>query len=528
MADEIKQQDEDYIEIKIPSQEPPRQEAAAEKAQVKEPAEKPKPITPKKKAVKSAPAKKAAAKKQPIKSAPAKKPAERSAGAGNWLWAVLLILGVVVIVVVIYLSLRGAPKDDGEELRVAALVNGMPIYTSELNDIYDNLPENMKETNTKEDVLDQLIEQEVLAQAAAEAGVEATDEDVAAYIHELMVYFGVNETEFASLVELQGITMDEFVESARNQIAVTKFVNETVLSNIVVTEEEIQQRYIADEEYLTIPQTATVRHILISPGENETLEETLAKAEEVKAMIADDFSNFCDLVTEYSADPGSVASCGEYSVAQDGSYVPEFEEAAFALDINETDIVQTAYGYHIIWKVRYADAGIRPLEEVRDQVEEYVRQEKASLAVRQFISELRDQATIEKYPIDGAPLVPEQTAPATVEQEVEQEESAKVEVEKSKPVREGDFGKCLADAGAVLYGVDWPSATDVVEQIELLGEAADQVTYVDCDPDNGQVPAACEGMSAYPTWIIGSGDDAQVLTGKQSLNALSQKTGCAQ
>ena len=58
--------------------------------------------------------------------------------------------------------------------------------------------------------------------------------------------------------------------------------------------------------------------------------------------------DFAKLAKEYSDDPGSKEKGGEYTFAKN-QMVPEFEAAALALAPNGvSDIVTTAYGYHII------------------------------------------------------------------------------------------------------------------------------------------------------------------------------------
>ena len=74
-----------------------------------------------------------------------------------------------------------------------------------------------------------------------------------------------------------------------------------------------------------------------------------AKAEEVlqKAKSGGDFAK---LAEEYSEDPGSKSKGGLYENIVEGSFVPEFEQAAFALEPGQItpDLVKSGFGYHII------------------------------------------------------------------------------------------------------------------------------------------------------------------------------------
>ena len=55
------------------------------------------------------------------------------------------------------------------------------------------------------------------------------------------------------------------------------------------------------------------------------------------------------LATLYSDDVGSASKGGELGFVNRGDLVPEFERAAFKLDINEiSEVIETDYGLHII------------------------------------------------------------------------------------------------------------------------------------------------------------------------------------
>jgi len=73
-----------------------------------------------------------------------------------------------------------------------------------------------------------------------------------------------------------------------------------------------------------------------------------SKAEEVlkRARAGEDFSK---LAKEFSTDPGSKEKGGDLGWFGHGQMVPEFEQAAFALQPGQiSEIVQTKFGYHII------------------------------------------------------------------------------------------------------------------------------------------------------------------------------------
>ncbi len=76
--------------------------------------------------------------------------------------------------------------------------------------------------------------------------------------------------------------------------------------------------------------------------------EALAQAQAVLERV-NAGEDFAELAIEFSADPSSGPRGGDLGWFGSGVMVPEFEEAAFALEAGEvSELVRTAFGYHII------------------------------------------------------------------------------------------------------------------------------------------------------------------------------------
>ena len=87
------------------------------------------------------------------------------------------------------------------------------------------------------------------------------------------------------------------------------------------------------------------------------------------------------------------------------------------------------------------------------------------------------------------------------------------------------FAQCLTDKGVKMYGAYWcPHCKD---QKKLLGDSFSTITYIECaiPGDSSGVVRACKdaGIDGYPTWVL---PDNSRLTGLQSLQTLSDQTGC--
>lgn len=110
-----------------------------------------------------------------------------------------------------------------------------------------------------------------------------------------------------------------------------KYSQEIIAKKVVATDEEI------------------ANYLSTHPEEAKVIEEKKAKAEELlkRAKAGEDFAK---LVKENSDDPGKKEEGGLYKDITKGGMVPEFEQAALALQPGQIadTLVESNYGYHII------------------------------------------------------------------------------------------------------------------------------------------------------------------------------------
>ncbi len=142
-----------------------------------------------------------------------------------------------------------------------------------------------------------------------------------------------------------------------------------------------------------------IAHIMVAVSENvseDSLQKAKDKAEKIyqKILAGEDFGM---LAAKYSDDKRSGRRKGELSWFGIGKMVPEFEEAAFALEnIGDiSGIVQSRYGFHIL---KLLDKkGIEPLEKIKDKllkkIEKDTRSQMKDIA---FINYLKQEYNFEE------------------------------------------------------------------------------------------------------------------------------------
>jgi len=157
-------------------------------------------------------------------------------------------------------------------------------------------------------------------------------------------------------------------------------------------EQDALEWYEQNRDQFISPVQRRSSHILLA-ADPEGDEEVLARAEAVVARLAAG-EDFAALATELSEDPGSASSGGDLGWNEAGVFVPEFEEALFALEEagQYTAPVQSQFGYHIIRLEGLRGGDIAPFESARDEVLADLEERRASEHFFDLAERLADMA----------------------------------------------------------------------------------------------------------------------------------------
>tara|TARA_Y100000031_G_scaffold153731_1_gene199633 strand:- start:768 stop:2144 length:1377 start_codon:yes stop_codon:yes gene_type:complete len=423
----------------------------------------------------------------------------------------LAIIFIATFLAYIFLK----PSEEIVNDEVVAFVNGEPIYLAELESELSKLPPQLLQTLDQKTILSQLIDKKLLLVKALETSV-----DVDESINLILESNNITVEELITNLESQGISMEDF----KNQLRIFNYLNQTVFSDISISDEELVEYYELNPSSFIVPETVFAKHILVS-NNNRTNEEALALINEIKAMFEKNNSIFCELVTQYSEDPGSVANCGEYpAFGRDSNFVEEYKEAAFSNKIGEASIAKTQFGYHLIWSIEKTPERIVELNEVKEQIRTALLFEKQKEVFNVYIKELRAETDIincfETPNVELCGSEKEETEKITETKEITSENE---DFSEEQPNSLESFADCLTLNDVKMYGAYWCS--HCANQKELFEDAFKKITYVECaiEGSREQTTVCKEAeIKGYPSWDI----KGKIYPGEQTLEQLSELSGC--
>ncbi|TJX13780.1 foldase [Tissierella creatinini] len=258
---------------------------------------------------------------------------------------------------------------------VVAKVNDVEITKEEL---YAQLVEQNGDA-----ALNSLISEKIMEAEVDAKGITVSDEEIQENIDEMTEYYG-GEEEMNNALTQYNLTMDDMKENIINNLQLQKILE----PYIKITDEEIKEYFTTNKAYLDQAEEVKASHILV---------ETKESADEVKEKL-NGGADFAELAKEYSTDTSNSQNGGSLGFFGKGEMVPEFENVAFALKVDEiSEPVQTEYGYHIIKVEDHKEAKEATLEESEDDIRKALIQEKMGEAYNTWYTEMQGQYEITNY-----------------------------------------------------------------------------------------------------------------------------------
>jgi len=318
------------------------------------------------------------------------------------------------------------------------------ILNARMEQLAGRIPPNMKEQYTQQmrkRIMEQLIIEEILAQKEREKNISVSPSELEEQISKHLAQQNLTIDEFKSLLKAYGTTYSDYEQNMLKKLMFEKLMEGEFVGKIIPpTDEQIKAYYDENIGMFGEPEKVHTKHILIMPAKdsndpNQAKAQARAKAEELLKQLKAG-ADFNDLATNNSQCP-SAKDGGDLGEAPKGSFVPEFEKAAYALKPDQiSDVVETQFGFHIIQLVKHIDANTTSFEDAKAQIIETLTDKQKNEVVISYIKQIKAESDIQfANPADGFEMNGSKpTAPSRTEntEKKEAESSPRGEAEGKK------------------------------------------------------------------------------------------------
>ena len=242
----------------------------------------------------------------------------------------------------------------------------------------------------------QAIGASLLFDEAARLEIDVSEDEIDARIAEMTEQAG-GEERFAALLKKKGVNIVEFRGRIKRGKRVDKLVEKAVAGLPEPGEDEIRGHYEAHKDEYTKEAQVCAQHILVTPKEGvpDAKLQAIGKLNEIRSRIATG-ADFAIEASAHSDCPSGKQAGGSLGWFSKGMMVKEFDEKVFAMPVGGlSEIIETQFGFHIIYKSDEEPAGTPDFDEVHDRIADFLRHTKRGEALEAFVDSLRDKAEIQ-------------------------------------------------------------------------------------------------------------------------------------
>jgi peptidyl-prolyl cis-trans isomerase C len=307
---------------------------------------------------------------------------------------------------------------------VVARINGKPIpgidlerqIRAELAAIGSPEWKNLRE-DYRQQLIDQymqsLITSELIYQKAVASGIKAVDEEVQAELAKVSKNFSSDAEMNATLAD-RGLDRQELIRDLTKSLVSSKYVDQNITGKITATPEEAAKYYSNNTEEFRHPEMVRISHILFIVPDGASADRDSQIKQRAAGILAriKKGEDFAKLAKDNSMDASS-SQGGDIGYFAKEDVANQFGEAIFLLAVGRlSEVTRTNAGYHIIKVTDRRQAGLSTLQEIQDQLIDYLKNQKADAELQKLVQQLASQAKIEVLiPVSSSQKVPADSAP---------------------------------------------------------------------------------------------------------------------
>jgi peptidyl-prolyl cis-trans isomerase SurA len=290
--------------------------------------------------------------------------------------------------------------------RIAAVVNGLPITLSEVEDRVApelaRVPAGptgaVKRKELLKHALGQLIDEQLVASEASALGIDVSEDELQRLVEQLAKENHLDMAQFRQALVQQGLSVENVKESLKRQQLTMRLLQYKVKPRRV-SDEEVQAAYATmnkNAEY-----EVRARDIFISAPDGATAATQAAARAKADAALRRirEGESFAKVARDLSDGP-TAREGGDLGYFRRGQMLAQLEQAAFSLRPGETSglirVTGDRGGYHLVTVEDRRQIATRPLAEVQEEIRNRLTAESVMKEREHYLAQLRKTAQVDE------------------------------------------------------------------------------------------------------------------------------------
>jgi parvulin-like peptidyl-prolyl isomerase len=242
------------------------------------------------------------------------------------------------------------------------------------------------------DSRDQLVERKLILHDFDAEGYRLPDSVVDGLVQDRIRELYSDRVTLMKTLQARGETFEGFRKDVRDQYIVSALRSKNVAQEIIISPFKIETYYKAHQDDFKVEDEIKLRMIVLNKTSADDT-NTVNLAREVREKI-NGGAAFADMAMIYSQEPQHTQG-GDHDWIRRSIVNPEFAEVVGKLAPGQvSDVVETPETCYLLLVEQARPAHVKPLNEVRDDIEKNLRSQEQARLEKQWINKLKAKTFI--------------------------------------------------------------------------------------------------------------------------------------
>lgn len=276
--------------------------------------------------------------------------------------------------------------------------NASSRITEQLREEYADQPDVLRKqlASIYKQTEEELLERQLILHEFQTAGYSIPESIIDQQFEDYIKSNFRDRVTFIRTLQEEGVTYEKAREDYKDTIIVQEMRYKNIASAVIISPHKVETYYLGHKDDFKEEEQVKLQMIVLTNAPDADSTQTRQLAGEILQKLKQG-ANFGDMATIYSQ--GSQAkNRGQWDWVEKSVLRKELADVAFTLKPGEiSNVIQTPDAFYIMKVEDRKDAHIKPLSDVRDQIEKLLLAKERTRLQQQWIDKLKKKTFIREF-----------------------------------------------------------------------------------------------------------------------------------